>query len=603
METISWLINLCVKHSREYKKTMVALKNAKSRKEPDPDVEFNFHIKFVQEFASLPADLSDLSPISVLMLAYFSKQTISGDSCVRGYEILEKLQGIDAAVHSTTYLLAYEELEGKGWLTLNYENSNAIQVRPYCFLQAKLDFGDALFKIQGNVTGQKREYFSNEEYLEHVFDYLNDLKDNSSEKNQVSREDDRGKIEWKPDRKFRRIISIVENTKIPLPAYEIFKKDRLSGWQYLFLMGLMAQQEKATDFDFQDLADTVRLFSQSYSKRAKMTEHLAGESSPLIKKKLIDGKDGQFGKEFRINPATSRMILGKKIVTHSMDEIKKYVKKNCIFDIETPSVKSDGLLLTQKEFDVVQTILHAESAIGRKARQELKKNLPATIGSPTGTTILLFGSPGTGKTLCAQYISSQLKVPLLKVDCSQILSMWVGGSEKAVKRLFTEYEEIVDTFKITPVLLLNEGEQLLSNRTAPRDAVDRMNNNIQNLFLEAMEKFAGIMIVTTNMKELLDSAFSRRFTYKLELSSPDKNMRKRLWATHIPQNCCDSSVNLDLLADLPLSGGEIRLVLEQAVRSASFQGLTKINNSLLMELAKAESFNTDSSNGKIYGFR
>ena len=92
MEIISWLIALCVQHSREFNKTMVALKNAKSKKEPDPDYEFNFHIKFVQEFASLPAELSDLSPISVLMLAYFSKQTISGDSCVRGYEILEKLQ-------------------------------------------------------------------------------------------------------------------------------------------------------------------------------------------------------------------------------------------------------------------------------------------------------------------------------------------------------------------------------------------------------------------------------------------------------------------------------------------------------------------------------
>ena len=121
METINWLLNLCIKHHREFKKKTIALKNAKIKKELDADFEFSFHIKFVEDFVSIPEHLTDLSPIGVLMLAYFTKQTIGGDGCIKGYEILEKLQSDDAGVHTTTYLLAYDELESKGWLIFNYD--------------------------------------------------------------------------------------------------------------------------------------------------------------------------------------------------------------------------------------------------------------------------------------------------------------------------------------------------------------------------------------------------------------------------------------------------------------------------------------------------
>ena len=127
METINWLMTLCIKHHREFKKKTIALKNAKIKKEPDADFEFNFHIKFVEDFVSIPENLTDLSPIGVLMLAYFTKQTIGGDGCIKGYEILEKLQSDDAGVHTTTYLLAYDELESKGWLVFNYDKDNILR--------------------------------------------------------------------------------------------------------------------------------------------------------------------------------------------------------------------------------------------------------------------------------------------------------------------------------------------------------------------------------------------------------------------------------------------------------------------------------------------
>jgi SpoVK/Ycf46/Vps4 family AAA+-type ATPase len=216
---------------------------------------------------------------------------------------------------------------------------------------------------------------------------------------------------------------------------------------------------------------------------------------------------------------------------------------------------------------------------------------------------LLHGGAGVGKTLASQYIASELRLPLLKVDCSQVLGMFVGESEKQVKRIFDEYEEISEAFNITPVLLLNEADQLLGERNTAHSAVDKMNNNMQNLFLEGLERFKGILIATTNRKDMLDEAFSRRFTYKLELHAPDKSLRKMMWVTHIPKKICDGSVNFDELSNLALTGGEIRLVLEQAVRSASFQGLTKLNNTLLMQIAKAESNMNSDKNEKVYGFR
>ncbi len=108
--------------------------------------------------------------------------------------------------------------------------------------------------------------------------------------------------------------------------------------------------------------------------------------------------------------------------------------------------------------------------------------------------------------------------------------MYVGESEKNVRGIFDKYYEIRDKSKVEPILLLNEADQFLSSRTTSSGSgSEKMHNQMQNIFLEQIERFDGILIATTNLLESLDKAFSRRFNYKIEFKKPNFEERKELW--------------------------------------------------------------------------
>ena len=599
MDYINWLLTLAGRHESIFKDKIRELRQMKVRGRVVPQFdELQFNTELVTGTDSMPAPLSELSPLAILALSYFTRETLGGDNHIQGKEIVNKLS--DDGTHTSTYLFALEELKDKSWMNLELDREASIQMKPYTYLTAKLEFGESFSKLESSISGQKNNFSNNVEYLDAVFNYLNDVTERPN-KNRPKDFDDLDKLPFKPDKYWQRILNRVENTQTSLPAVEITTTYRLSSWQYLFLMGLLGVAEKAVDYDFDDVDEVVSFFCTGYAKRSKMKSHLVGDKSVLITSRLIEGREGNFGKSYKISSLASRLLLGKKNPSKSLEDLKRYISKT-IFDVEKPKVKADGLLLPPKIMDTIRTILHAESPAGKKSRATLRKFLPAEVGCPVGTTILLHGSAGTGKTLTAQYIASSLNVPLLKVDCSQILGMFVGQSEKNVKRIFNDYEDICANTRSTPVLLLNEADQLLGDRIGAKTAVDRMNNNIQNLFLEGLERFNGILIATTNRKDLLDSAFSRRFTYKLELPKPDTELRRRIWEQHIPKKMIADSIDYDRLAVLPLSGGEIRLVLEQAVRSAAYNGFTVLDSSLLMEIAQAESSAAGNKVVKRFGF-
>ena len=163
------------------------------------------------------------------------------------------------------------------------------------------------------------------------------------------------------------------------------------------------------------------------------------------------------------------------------------------------------------------------------------------------------------------------KKSLLKTDISKLLSCWVGVSEQNVQRLFTTYEKIHKRVDNPPVLLLNEADQFLTRRSEANDSVDRMYNQMQNLFLEAFENFKGVLVCTTNLKENLDPAFSRRFHLKLEFPIPKFEERKKLWKLHLPSTIPgvkDIDVE-DLARHFELTGGQISVVIKNASTEAA----------------------------------
>jgi len=142
--------------------------------------------------------------------------------------------------------------------------------------------------------------------------------------------------------------------------------------------------------------------------------------------------------------------------------------------------------------------------------------------------------------------------------------MYVGESEKNVRKIFDDYKELSIKTKSEPILLLNEADQFLSNRVSGQiSGSDKMHNQMQNIFLEQIERFEGILIATTNLLESIDKAFSRRFNYKIEFLKPNEKQRKLLWEKLLPSNLpLSSNFDINKLSCRILTGGQIELIIK-----------------------------------------
>ena len=177
-------------------------------------------------------------------------------------------------------------------------------------------------------------------------------------------------------------------------------------------------------------------------------------------------------------------------------------------------------------------------------------------GFRNGFACLFYGSPGTGKTETVYQLARQTGRNIMVVDVPQLKSMWVGQSEKNVKALFDRYREQVKRHKLTPILLFNEADAIIGKRkNGAENAVDKMENSLQNIILQEMEQLDGIMIATTNLQENMDKAFERRFLYKVKFEKPTEEARRHIWHSMIPEL---SELDVHTLASkYDFSGGQI----------------------------------------------
>ena len=176
-----------------------------------------------------------------------------------------------------------------------------------------------------------------------------------------------------------------------------------------------------------------------------------------------------------------------------------------------------------------------------------------------GFACLFYGGPGTGKTETVYQLARRTGREIMVVDVPQIKSKWVGDSEKNIKALFDRYRELVKRRELAPILLFNEADAIISTRkSGAQNAVDKMENAIQNIILQEMETLDGIMIATTNLQENLDNAFERRFLYKIKFEKPDAAVRSKIWQQMIPELTENDATTLAAAHDL--SGGQIENV-------------------------------------------
>ena len=177
-------------------------------------------------------------------------------------------------------------------------------------------------------------------------------------------------------------------------------------------------------------------------------------------------------------------------------------------------------------------------------------------GFRNGFACLFYGGPGTGKTETVYQMARQTGRSVMVVDVPQIKSKWVGDSEKNIKALFDNYRAQAKRMQQAPILLFNEADAIIGKRkNGAESSVDKMENSIQNIILQEMETLDGIMIATTNLEGNMDSAFERRFLYKIKFDKPDAAVRQKIWQQMIPELTDDDAKQL--AAAFGFSGGQI----------------------------------------------
>lgn len=234
-------------------------------------------------------------------------------------------------------------------------------------------------------------------------------------------------------------------------------------------------------------------------------------------------------------------------------EMKINATEEKLADMLDSSKQSEKALFFPK--DIERQVKELGSFLKQENYQKIQDRMKEK-GFRNGFACLFYGSPGTGKTETVYQLARKTGRNIMVVDVPQLKSMWVGQSEKNVKALFDRYREQVKRAKLTPILLFNEADAIIGKRkNGAENAVDKMENSLQNIILQEMEQLDGIMIATTNLQENMDKAFERRFLYKIKFDKPTEEVRRHIWHSMIPE-LGDLDIHT-LASKYDFSGGQI----------------------------------------------
>ena len=201
-----------------------------------------------------------------------------------------------------------------------------------------------------------------------------------------------------------------------------------------------------------------------------------------------------------------------------------------------------------------ETLMHAIDQMN--FRKHVYENWHYTKKYPygRGLSILLFGAPGTGKSMCAQVIAHELNLELYRVDLSKVIDKYVGETEKSISMIFREAK------KCNVVLFFDECDTLFAKRSDDGGSNQASNNNKTALLLQEVEAYDGVSVLATNYKHNIDPAFFRRMKYIVEFQFPDVDTREMLWRTTIPKDTpLDDDVDIRFLAEkFEFVGGNIK---------------------------------------------
>ena len=183
-----------------------------------------------------------------------------------------------------------------------------------------------------------------------------------------------------------------------------------------------------------------------------------------------------------------------------------------------------------------------------------------------GISTLFSGPSGTGKSMAAEVLANELRLDLYRIDLSQVVSKYIGETEKNLARVFEAAEGG------GAILLFDEADALFGKRSEVKDSHDRYANIEVSYLLQRMESYRGLAILTTNLKSALDPAFLRRIRFVVQFPFPDATLRAQIWQRIFPEGTPTGGLSINRLAQLNIPGGSIRNIALRAAFLAADSG-------------------------------
>ncbi|EPT1707220.1 AAA family ATPase, partial [Campylobacter jejuni] len=502
-----------------------------------------------------------------LILRELCRNYVVSISSINAFTLLSTIFGNDKYL----YLDALEDLKKlieRGFVNQNSSffkslENNKTQTLTLALLQSELSLSEYFLEFleaKPRLNFEKQEAYA--DYLEYLKDefariqlyerlsFIQKSAYNSEIKNQIKLYEKHIKERLKKS-KFYNVLA------------DIFKEYNLEHKEQIIFLALLKEEYALSNESSisREMNSLLSLISENDLERHK-NKKLLQENAPLLN--LIEYDEylnafGDISKSFFIIDEILQRIINFEPKQSKKIKIESVLKDQDIFELIEPSADINDIIMPENTKELLENILKQQD---KKVLERLhswgiksNKNIEAKI--------IFYGPAGTGKTMSALAMAKSMKKPVLSFDCSKILSKWVGESEQNVRKIFDTYKNIVQTCKQSPILLLNEADQFLSTRVDGSSGSDKMHNQMQNIFLEQIERFSGVIIATTNFLESLDSAFSRRFDYKIEFKKPDFKDRLKIWEKFLPKKALfEKDFNINILSNYELSGAQILMVVK-----------------------------------------
>ena len=291
------------------------------------------------------------------------------------------------------------------------------------------------------------------------------------------------------------------------------------------------------------------------------------EDNALFKKNLIEfsKKENALDATLELTSYAKELLLGDD--AHLFSRMEK----------GTNIINPDSIVTKKMFYDKVNEsdIQRLKESLKDETLKDIQNRLKAK-GLPNGIAVLMYGAPGTGKTESVYQLAKATGRRVFAVDISSSKSCWFGESEKIIKKIFTGYRQFCKSClnekdgKV-PILFFNEADGILSRRQENLMTPSaQTENTMQNIILEEMEKLDGIMIATTNLVGNLDSAFERRFLFKIRFENPTVETKKKIWKSKLEWL---EDKDLELFANkYDFSGGQIDNIVRKVTMDEVITG-------------------------------